>query len=82
MTSIDEVKAGLAAEQPKYTAKKNDKKNAGRFYRVLMDIYAGDTRIKEFYKCKVCNEVLNHNPINGTAPLLRHADSCDPLPSE
>lgn len=60
---------------------KVDKKGqyAGGYYRVLSDIYnEQNERVKHFYQCTKCKEVLKCNPSNGTKPLNKHANKCDP----
>lgn len=53
--------------------------SAGRYYRILRDVYENNThqRIKRFYQCSVCGEVIKHDPSKGTKPLNKHADDCD-----
>lgn len=54
----------------------------GKFYRVLQDIYdKKDIRITSYYHCRVCNDVVWYPVQKGSSPLNRHADACDPLPS-
>lgn len=82
--SIGDVKDGLSGENAIYSAKRHEKQG-GRYYRIIRDIYEGEERVKDgneyFYQCERCNAVMKLDPKKGTAPLLRHANSCDPLPS-
>lgn len=54
---------------------------AGKYYRIINDVYDNENkRVKEFYQCMKCKEVLKQNPSNGTKRLNTHANICDPLP--
>lgn len=83
--SIGDVKAGLSGENPRFLAKEHQG-TGGRFYRTFNDVYEGEERLKDgthfFYQCTKCKDLMKLDPKKGTAPLIRHADACDPLPSK
>lgn len=55
--------------------------SAGKYYRIINDVYDNDhKKVKHFFQCTKCKQVIKCNPSNGTKPLNTHANICDPQP--